>query len=58
MKREFAKENGVMVGRKRELTPEKIAEIGSLRESRTIVPQIMRRTGFSKASVYRALRAD
>ena len=50
-----AKELGVKFGRKRELTPEKVAEIKGLREAGTIVPEIMRKTGFSKASVYRAL---
>lgn len=38
--------------------PEKVAEIRGLREAGTIVPEIMRRKGFSKASVYRALRAN
>ena len=50
-----AQERGVKFGRKRELTPEKVAEIKDLREDGTTVPEIMRRTGFSKASVYRAL---
>ena len=50
-----AQERGVKFGRKRELTPEKVAEIQSLREEGTTVPEIMRRTKFSKASVYRAL---
>ena len=53
-----AKELGVKFGRKRELTPEKVAEIKGLREAGTIVPEIMRKTGFSKASVYRALKLD
>ncbi len=41
--------------RKRELTDEKIAEIRSLRTAGSTVPKIMRKTSFSKASVYRAL---
>jgi DNA invertase Pin-like site-specific DNA recombinase len=50
-----AKERGTRFGRKPELTPEKIAEIKSLRAAGTIVPNIIRRVGLSKASVYRAL---
>jgi DNA invertase Pin-like site-specific DNA recombinase len=50
-----AKKLGVKFGRKRELTPEKVAEIRELRADRATMPEIMRRTGFSKASVYRAL---
>ena len=50
-----AKERGVHFGRKRELTVEKIAEIKSLRANRATVPEIIRRVGLSKASVYRAL---
>ena len=38
-----------------ELTPEKVAEIRSLRKSGTTVPDIIRRTQLSKASIYRAL---
>jgi DNA invertase Pin-like site-specific DNA recombinase len=48
-----AKERGVH--RKRELTVEKIAEIKSLRANRATVPEIIRRVGLSKATVYRAL---
>jgi len=43
-----AKELGVKFGRKRELTPEKVAEIKGLREAGTIVPEIMRRTGSAR----------
>ncbi|MGH6804869.1 MAG: recombinase family protein [Methyloceanibacter sp.] len=50
-----AKGRGVRFGRKRELTPEKAAEIKSLRKAGVTVPAIMKQTGFSKASVYRAL---
>jgi len=51
-----AKERGVKFGRKRELTSEMAAEIRTMREDAT-VPEIMRKTGFSKATVYRALRS-
>lgn len=47
-----ARERGVRFGRKRDLTPEKVAEIRELREVAT-VPEIIKRTGLSKASVYR-----
>jgi DNA invertase Pin-like site-specific DNA recombinase len=50
-----AKDRGVKFGRKLELTPERVAEIKSLRAAGTTVPNIMRLTGFSKASIYRAL---
>src|SRR5262245_31583480 len=50
-----AKERGVHFGRKLELTPEKVAEIKSLRQSGITVPEIMRKTNLSKATVYRAL---
>jgi DNA invertase Pin-like site-specific DNA recombinase len=50
-----AKENGVKFGRKRELTEERVEEIKALREAGETVPAIIKRTGFSKASVYRAL---
>ena len=50
-----AKERGVHFGRKLELTPEKVTEIKSLRQSGITVPEIMRRTSLSKATVYRAL---
>jgi DNA invertase Pin-like site-specific DNA recombinase len=50
-----AQERGVKFGRKREVTAEKIAEIKTLREAGITVPMIMRQTGLSKASVYRAL---
>ena len=50
-----AKDRGVKFGRKRELTDEKAKEIRTLRESGDTVSAIIKRTGFSKASVYRAL---
>ena len=38
-----------------ELVPEKVERIRELRAAGTTVPGITRETGFSKASVYRAL---
>ena len=52
-----AKERGVHFGRKPDLTAEKIAEIKSLRAEGTTVPDIIRRVGLSKATVYRALNS-
>ena len=52
-----AMERGVKFGRKRELTEERAAEIKALREAGETVPAIIKRTKFSKASVYRALNA-
>ena len=52
-----AKDRGVKFGRKRELTEDRMKEIRDLRESEKTVPAIIKRTGFSKASVYRALNA-
>ena len=53
-----AKERGVKFGRKRELTEERTAEIRALREAGETVPAIIKVTGFSKASVYRALGSE
>jgi len=53
-----ARDRGVKFGRKRDLTPERIAEIKSLREAGTTVPEIINRIGLSKASVYRALNRE
>ena len=53
-----ARDRGVKFGRKRDLTPERIAEIKSLREAGTTVPEIIHRIGLSKASVYRALKKE
>ena len=50
-----AKDRGVKFGRKRELTDEKVEEIRAMREAGKTVPAIIKRTGLSKASVYRAL---
>ena len=50
-----AKDRGVKFGRKRELTGDKVKEIRTLREAGETVPTIARQTGFSKASIYRAL---
>jgi DNA invertase Pin-like site-specific DNA recombinase len=50
-----AKDRGVKFGRKRELTAERVKEIRTLRASGETVPVIIKRTGFSKASIYRAL---
>jgi DNA invertase Pin-like site-specific DNA recombinase len=53
-----AKERGVRFGRKSLLLPDTVKEIRTLREAGTTVPEIIRRTGLSKASVYRALAAS
>ena len=50
-----AKERGIKFGRKLDLTPERVAEIRSLRAAGATVPDIIRQVGLSKASVYRAL---
>jgi DNA invertase Pin-like site-specific DNA recombinase len=52
---EKAKAKGVQFGRKTLLTQETIKNIKGLREEGHTIPDIMRRTGLSKASVYRAL---
>ena len=52
-----AKDREVTFGRKRELTYDRVEEIRALRQSGETVPAIIKRTGFSKASVYRALNA-
>jgi DNA invertase Pin-like site-specific DNA recombinase len=51
-----AKHRGVKFGRKRELTDEKVR--GKLRKAGETVPSIILRTGFSKASIYRALQVQ
>jgi DNA invertase Pin-like site-specific DNA recombinase len=53
-----ARERGVHFGRKRELTHDRIEQIRALRSGGNTVPDIMRQTRLSKASVYRALRND
>jgi DNA invertase Pin-like site-specific DNA recombinase len=50
-----AQERGVRFGRKRQLVPETVEQIRSLREAGATVPAIMQQTRLSKASVYRAL---
>ena len=50
-----ARQEGVKFGRKRELTEEKMEEIRNLREAGETVPAIVKRTGFSESSIYRAL---
>ena len=52
-----AQERGVRFGRKPRLVPEKVEQIRELRAGGTTVPDIIRQTGLSKASVYRALGA-
>jgi DNA invertase Pin-like site-specific DNA recombinase len=51
-----AKKRGVKFGRKLLLTQDRVAEIRSHRTSGATVPEIMRRTGLKKASIYRALK--
>src|SRR5262245_34239363 len=51
-----ARDRGVRFGRKRELTCDRIKDIQKLRLQGSTVPEIMRSTRLSKASVYRALR--
>lgn len=50
-----AKERGVKFGRKRELMKRGSGKIRALRKAGETVPAIIKRTGFSKASHYRAL---
>jgi Helix-turn-helix domain of resolvase len=49
------RDRGVRFGRKPRLVPEKMKQIRKLRAAGTTVPDIIRQTGLSKASVYRAL---
>ena len=49
------KDRGVRFGRKPLLVSKTVEEIRALREAGETVPAIMRQTGLSKASVYRAL---
>lgn len=51
----MAKAKGVKFGRKRELTAETVNAIVGMRSEGHTVPQVMKTTGLSKASVYRAL---
>jgi DNA invertase Pin-like site-specific DNA recombinase len=50
-----AKDRGVKFGRKLQLLPEAVEEIRTLRSDGMTVPQIMRQTKLSRASIYRAL---
>ncbi len=50
-----ARERGVKFGRKLQLVPERVRQIKKLRAAGNTVPDIIRQTGLSKASVYRAL---
>src|SRR5262245_59467501 len=50
-----ARERGTRFGRKPLLVPEIIQQVRKLRTSGKTVPEIMRQTDLSKASVYRAL---
>ena len=50
-----AKAKGTKFGRKPALTPETVSAIRQSREDGKTVPQIMKETGLSKATVYRAL---
>jgi DNA invertase Pin-like site-specific DNA recombinase len=50
-----AKDRGVKFGRRPQLLPDRINEIQNLRARGATVPDIIKRTGFSKASIYRAL---
>ena len=52
-----ARERGTRFGRKPLLVPETIQQVRKLRKSGKTVPEIMRQTSLSKASVYRALSA-
>lgn len=50
-----AKEKGTKFGRKAQVTPEVAADILKMREGGDLIPDIMKKTGLSKASIYRAL---
>lgn len=50
-----AQERGVRFGRKPLFVTDSVREIGKLRKVGRTVPEIMRQTNLSKASVYRAL---
>ena len=52
-----ARERGTRFGRKPLLIPETIQQVRKLRKAGKTVPEIMRQTSLSKASVYRALSA-
>jgi DNA invertase Pin-like site-specific DNA recombinase len=52
-----ARERGTRFGRKPVLVPELIQQVRQLRKSGKTIPEIMRLTDLSKASIYRALAA-
>ena len=52
-----ARDRGTRFGRKPLLIPHTIQQVRKLRKSGKTVPEIMRQTSLSKASVYRALSA-
>jgi DNA invertase Pin-like site-specific DNA recombinase len=52
-----ARERGVRFGRKPLLVSERVQQVRKLRKAGKTVPEIMRQTSLSKASVYRALSA-
>ena len=52
-----AKDRGVRFGRKPLLVADTIGNVRKLRKAGKTVPEIMRQTKLSKASVYRALSA-
>ena len=52
-----ARDRGVRFGRKPLLVAETIQQVRKLRKAGETVPEIMRQTSLSKASVYRALSA-
>jgi len=53
-----ARERGIRFGRKPILVTEVIQEVRKLRKAGKTVPEIIRHTSLSKASVYRALSAQ
>jgi DNA invertase Pin-like site-specific DNA recombinase len=53
-----ARERGIRFGRKPLLVSETIQQVRKLRKTGKTVPEIMRQTSLSKASVYRALSAQ
>jgi DNA invertase Pin-like site-specific DNA recombinase len=52
-----ARERGIRFGRKPILIPEVVQNVRKLRKGGKTVPQIMKLTNLSKASIYRALAA-
>jgi DNA invertase Pin-like site-specific DNA recombinase len=52
-----ARERGIRFGRKPLLVPDTVQQVRKLRKAGKTVPEIMRLTDLSKASIYRALAA-